>query len=350
MESFEKTKQSKDYSISCARLIAMVFIVACHMMQRDDFALDIKGAHIGLAVWFNVGVQMFLFISGYLYGKKNRIDIVEFYKKSFPKLLIDYYVFIFVMLVVIHYSPLVDVDYNVVIGALTFSGTIPGLEHLWFIPTILFCYLLAPVFSEIFNAIDKKSDVRFWIESILLLVLIHIIIRRLFGSFNAAWINCFVLGMIYSRLERKPDANKRIFSCVVSLFCLLIVPLQFRIDYWPHDQLPSFFANRYEYIRCYGHVFLGILVIILIRFIYNQINHKSLNHMVLEWSDKYSYDVYIVHHVFVQSAFGCVEFISNRWIALPLAITLTILSSILLYYVSGFIRSKSIEMYRKLPN
>ena len=81
----EKTIQEKDYSISCARLIAMVFIVACHMMQMDGFSSDIKGAHIEWAFWFNVGVQMFLFISGYLYGKKDRIDIVEFYKKNFPK-------------------------------------------------------------------------------------------------------------------------------------------------------------------------------------------------------------------------------------------------------------------------
>lgn len=72
--------------------------------------------------------------------------------------------------------------------------------------------------------------------------------------------------------------------------------------------------------------------------------------MILNWSDKYSYDVYLVHHIFVQSAFGCVEFISNRWIALPLAIVLTILFSMLLYTVSSFVRNKSVELYRKLPN
>lgn len=74
---------NKDYSISCARFIAMCFIVACHMMQRDGFASNINGAHIEWAFWFNVGVQMFLFISGVLYGLKDKIDIVLFYKKSF---------------------------------------------------------------------------------------------------------------------------------------------------------------------------------------------------------------------------------------------------------------------------
>ncbi len=56
MESFNQTKfvEGKDYTISFVRLIAMIFIVACHMMQRDDFASDINGAHISWAFWFNI--------------------------------------------------------------------------------------------------------------------------------------------------------------------------------------------------------------------------------------------------------------------------------------------------------
>ena len=330
---------NKDYSISCARFIAMIFIVACHMMQRDGFASDIYGAHIEWAYWFNVGVQMFLFISGYLYGRKKKIDTVVFYKKSFPKLLIDYYVFIVIVLVAIHFSSLWDTDLSGVIGLFTFSGTIPGLGHLWFIPVILFCYLLVPVFSEIIGAIDKRSDMRFWIESILLILLIHVVVKRLFPTFNPAWVNCFVIGMIYSRLEQRSVVNKRVFAGGVIGFCLLIIPLQFRLDYWPHDEFPWFIESRYGYFQNYGHVFLGILIVLIIRFIYNRISHSpSSTHFILRWSDKYSYDVYLAHHVFVQSAFGCVEFISNRWIALPLAVVLSLLSAILLYHISRFIR------------
>ena len=217
----KETKKNKDYSISCARFIAMVFIVACHMMQKDDFASDIYGAHIGWAFWFNVGVQMFLFISGYLYGKKNRIDTVEFYKKSFPKLLIDYYVFVFIILIAIHFSPLWDTDSNGIIGLLTFSSTIPGLGHLWFVPTILFCYLLSPILSEILNAIDKRSNIRFWAEAILLLLVIRVVIKRFFGYFNPAWINCFVIGMIFSRIEQKSMKSKRVFACLTAVLSML---------------------------------------------------------------------------------------------------------------------------------
>ncbi|MBR3301810.1 MAG: acyltransferase [Firmicutes bacterium] len=345
----EKTIQEKDYSISCARLIAMVFIVACHMMQMDGFSSDIKGAHIEWAFWFNVGVQMFLFISGYLYGKKDRIDIVEFYKKNFPKLLVDYYIFIAMMLVVIHFSPAIDVNEDQVIGLLTFSGTVSGLGHLWFIPTILFCYLLTPAFSAIINEINKRSSIRFWIEALLLLYVIHKIVHMHFKSFDSAWINCFVIGMIYNKIEQRKK-SRILFIWIVVVLCMVMIPVQFRLDYWPHGELPRFFSIRYWYFKNYGHVFLGILIVLIIRCLYKKNKGNAKKHPVLDWCDKYSYDVYLVHHVFVQSAFACVIYISNRQIALPLAVLLTVCFAMLLYHVSKWIRTLCIAVFRRLPN
>lgn len=44
-----------------------------------------------LAWWFNVGVQIFLCVSGFLYGQKEIGDIVDFYKKRIKKILVPYY-------------------------------------------------------------------------------------------------------------------------------------------------------------------------------------------------------------------------------------------------------------------
>ena len=242
-----------------------------------------------------------------------------------------------------------SIDKNGIVSLLTFSGTISGIEHLWFIPTILFCYLLAPILSEILNAIDKRSDLRFGVEVILLLLIVHEVIKRFFGAFTPAWINCFVIGMIYSKLKDR-GIVRRVFDIVVTVLCLIIIPIQFRIDYWPHGDLPIVLSSRYGHFVQYGHVFLGIAFVIIIRFAYNKLGKKQSNFFVLNWSDKYSYDVYLVHHIFVQSAFGVVEFISNRYIALPLAILLTIVSSILLCMFSNLIRNVFNAGYRRIPN
>lgn len=335
--SIESSQCNRDYSISGVRLISMCFIVVCHLMQRDCFASDVFGGHIEWAFWFNVGVQMFLFISGFLYGKKDRIAAIVFYKKSFPKLLIDYYIFIIPMLLLMIWSPLMSIDKYDIWSLLTLSGTVPGLEHLWFVPTILFCYLLVPVFSEIINAVDKHGNVVFIVESVLLMLIVHIVVSCFFSFFTPAWITCFVLGMIYSRIEVR-DAVRTIFLILSIVVCLFIIPVQFRLDYWPHEKLPEVLASRYDSFVQYGHVFLGVVLVVLIRAIYIRINQKSHKHWLLNWSDKYSYDVYLVHHVFIQSTFGCVEFISNRWIAIPMAFVLTIITSMLLHAVSAFIK------------
>jgi membrane-bound acyltransferase YfiQ involved in biofilm formation len=129
-----------------------------------------------------------------------------------------------------------------------------------------------------------------------------------------------------------------------------MIPIRFRIDYWPHGDLPGFFASRYTYFTQYAHVFLGIALVILCRFFYNRFCAKQRNFFVLNWSDKYSYDVYLVHHVFVNSAFACAGFIADLRIALPLAVMLTIAASILLNKVSGIVRDGCIAAYGKLPN
>ena len=280
---------------------------------------------------------MFLFVSGLLYGRKDKIDVVEFYKKSFPKLLVDYYVFIIVMLMVIHWSPLMHTDRDGVIGLLTFSKTIPGFGHLWFIPTILFCYLMVPVFSEIVKAIDAHRDVRFFGETVILICVTHFLIKYFFGYFKPAWINCFVIGMIYSRTMSR-ELLRKVFNILVVISCLVITPIRFRMDYLPHGELPKFLASRYSHFVQYGHVFLGIALVLFIRYIYNCLFKKDREHYVLNWSDKYSYDVYLTHHIFVQSAVGCVEFISNRFIAIPLAIAFTIVASVILYAISSYAR------------
>ena len=131
---------------------------------------------------------------------------------------------------------------------------------------------------------------------------------------------------------------------------MVMIPVQFRLDYWPHGELPRFFSIRYWYFKNYGHVFLGILIVLIIRCLYKKNKGNAKKHPVLDWCDKYSYDVYLVHHVFVQSAFACVIYISNRQIALPLAVLLTVCFAMLLYHVSKWIRTLCIAVFRRLPN
>ena len=72
-----QTIRDKNPNIGFARFIAMCFIIVCHILQYFGYEL---------AWWLNVGVQMFLFISGFLYGNKNIDDPIIFIRLNFKKI------------------------------------------------------------------------------------------------------------------------------------------------------------------------------------------------------------------------------------------------------------------------
>ncbi len=324
----------QDYSISFVRFFAMVFIVACHMMQRDHVVSIVNGYTIEWAYWFNVGVQMFLFISGYLYGRKEKVETADHYKRGFTKILIEYYLFVAIVSLVNYIFPRLNIDQTMYWNFFILKSNVPGLGHLWFVPTILFCYLLIPVFLPVIDAFNRNSDSTFLIRCLLLAVVVHIVIRNFFQSFSAAYVNCFLFGIVYSYLERRGQRSKTIVQFVFIVLCIGILLLRIKNEYMPHEELTGFLGRNYSIIKQYGHVFLGITLFIILRLAYTKVFIKHEKHSILDWSDRYSYDVYLTHHIFVQSAFGVVEFITNRWIALPLAIGFTCLASMGLHWIS----------------
>lgn len=60
--------------MSIAKVIAMFMIVGCHLSEW--FGVNI------VAMILNVGVEIFLFVSGYLYADKNIGGVKKFYKKE----------------------------------------------------------------------------------------------------------------------------------------------------------------------------------------------------------------------------------------------------------------------------
>lgn len=79
--------QRESNAISVLRVLAMSSVVACHILQ----GLDNPWAWI-----LNVGVQVFLVMSGYLYGHKQIGDWKQWFVKRFQKLYIPYVLFVIV--------------------------------------------------------------------------------------------------------------------------------------------------------------------------------------------------------------------------------------------------------------
>lgn len=176
---------------------------------------------------------------------------------------------------------------------MSLSGTIPGMGHLWYIPTILFCYLLTPFIGEALYRLRGKLA-----RQIILLLLLHTIIELYIPHFRAAWIVCYFIGYILG-LDQFEGGNpsRSIKERVIVIFCLGINICIVWIDYIMKLQFAGNVLAIYERVYDYGHVLLGISLFLGLRILYRRkLSRLSNLYKLIHWSNQYSYLIYLTHH------------------------------------------------------
>lgn len=207
-------KKEYFYNISLLRMLAMLSIVVCHILQYYG--------HI-LAWWFNVGVDVFFVISGYLYGLRNYefanakecfSFAKEFYRKEFLKLIIPYYL---MLIVVIPLYVLFKVNSLAQLAELIVfqNSGVNGFGHLWFFHYIFVCYFLTPFWYFI---PEKK-----WKTSMLMILLS--VFFCLAGG-GGVWYACYLFGILVARLDKNSEIQNVLgilsvfIGIVLSIFCI----------------------------------------------------------------------------------------------------------------------------------
>lgn len=318
--------------ISVARFCAMCMIIMCHIVQRDNISLAFLGHKIYYYHWLNVGVQCFLFISGYLYGNKRTVNILNHYKKCFSKILVDYYLYIIPLIFIIVATNVWswEVTREDIFKLITFSGHTQGFGHLWFIKNILFCYLMTPILLELISSLNNK-----WFEFkiVAIGILFHVLIIFLFPGFKPACFVCFWLGMAWSQAKIRNRGGWQ--QSAISLFVLLLIVEVIMFFFNINVNCRSVFIG----VDNYCHNMLGISIVMLICSVCNQDNLQiQFVKRILKWSDKYSYDVYLVHFVFFWSPLDVLRRIDNRLLAIVVALLLTFITASLIHSLSYKIR------------
>ena len=69
--------EQQSMAISAVRTFAILLIFSCHILQ---------GMNNLLAWWLNVGVQLFLFMSGFLLGQETHTDWKDWFVKESKKI------------------------------------------------------------------------------------------------------------------------------------------------------------------------------------------------------------------------------------------------------------------------
>lgn len=326
----------KDESISFIRFIAMLMIVTCHIMQYLNNEL---------AWWFNVGVQIFFIISGFLYGQKEIYNWHDWIKKRFKKILSTYYIYIIIISVVylIFARELFSIKQTLknILCVQHFIGGIVGLEHLWFISFIMVCYLITPILQSLYeNILKDKSEIRFWSVFLLIIALIQFISIIGVININIPNLLCYIIGYFISRryfnLNYKDKNDKLKISYITIIFTLLAIVTNAIVIYIRYIkkvegmELGNLFFD-------YSHMLLGVSIFFVIYWICKNINLQQSK--LLNFSDKYSFEVYIVHQFYILGRFSMMGLTPILLINILLIAFMIIISAFTLKYLTniGFI-------------
>lgn len=329
--------KNKDYSISLVRMVATIFVVACHFMSAPQIKMG------ALALWFYVGVQMFLFLSGYLYGNK-KIETVSFYKKNAQKILVDYYVYLFILFAVILITGIRQIEASNMIRLLSLTGQMEGVLHLWYVPYILFCYCITPIFSAVTEEMSKKTPKVLLLQCILLAVFLQFAGDYFVRSFRGVRIYCYVLGLLMAKVENR---NKQTFGFMVKLMyvsCVVLNGSQILVDSILKYSFESeLFARLYQHWCNHAHITLGITLVILIRNAYRRWEISTPSRggaflALLNFSDKYSYDVYLVHQFYILGAGALLRSFKSNFIGVCIVSIVIVLSAVALNYIAQLVR------------
>ena len=323
----------KDYSISFTRMVAFLFIIACHLLQHFFQS--------NLAWVFNVGVQMFLVISGYLYGGRERFlsitgEPIGFLKKCTSKIMKKYLSYLIVLMALLTITQSGGNSFLEFLQWLIFREPIHGYGHNWYIPYILMCYFLTPIILLYLWSKDDHSFRRL----ILLILSIELIFDCFIYYFNPAWVNCYIIGLYLGKNEfiKKYDRKTVWIKSTIVLSALVVNAVRFIVKL-KGIEFQGSYDLIYQRLTNYSHLLLGCGVFIICTWFYKALTNlkisattRSKTRNFLNQSDKYSFDIFLVHPFFISGALAITQWIVNKYVASFIAILASIITAILFHY------------------
>lgn len=302
-----------NWNISAVRMFAMCCIVVCHIFQfyKND-----------LMSWFNLGVEVFFVISGYLYGDRQINHPGKFIYKNWLKILLPCELFLVVAVLCYYMVGYGFKSWYDGVACFTLIKNPLGLGHLWFVNQILICYALIPLLAYIRDKISRRGKCKY-IFVVFFIMLGCVGMSRVSNTFVR--FNCLVVFMAgyYFR-----DFNKRFGDNVPYLeyFIVFLGSCAFLLSAFV--SVPTFLDI---YLR--GLIGIGFFVAILK---FGRFGASS----ILKTADKYSYSIYLVHHIFI---LGPLSLLSNNImegfavIKICVALVVILSASVMFNYFSSLV-------------
>lgn len=325
--------KKRDTSIAICRVLATFMIVICHLGSAYN--------NSAVGQFFQSGVQLFILISGLLYGNKEIDNFKTWWINRWKRICIPCYIFsviIFSICLFIEKSCSVVGLFEIFLNVEGFHHIItfvsnpwvgPGVSHFWFITIILMCYMIVTLMKkfeldEFFHRNDK----------LIISVLFFLSILTGLCGIRLDFFVIFLLGYASSKQKNNFISKRRLIASV-GLFIFAII------------------LRVLGKIYCDSHGDNNLYLYVLIPTAYNMIAFslycwiRKANEMlgqnvffggrVLFWFDALSFYIFITHYMLIDGPISLAHITDITILNITFIIVGTLISSLLLSRLSRLI-------------
>ena len=195
-------------NVSLLRVVATICIFFCHLVFEVF-------KPIGEPYWFfplHFGVQIFMFISGYLYGKKDIKSYKTHVKSRFTVLLVPYYIYIFIL-----FTSFAIYDYNLInlptflqaiLCANLLGHDVIFINHFWYLFYALVSYLFIPWLIALRNHLQNKITLSKAKVNLIKIFILSLVVLEFFGAMfteGQVTFTCLLIGFYFGAKGKKAE-------------------------------------------------------------------------------------------------------------------------------------------------
>lgn len=306
----------------------MIFILLCHFTQQSSNSyLNMLGQ------FFNIGVSMFIILSGFLFGTKRgqSCNMMQWMKRRILRIYIPYELFV-ILLLIIHLIFRKNVwKWDWLWLILGMQGSIVGVqgaEQTWFITSILLCYLATPMLDVFCN--KNKSTILIISGLLILTPAILALIPAAFVYVIYAPICWYGLAYFVGDYFHKIQTSTKGACYALLIMCVALLSrliARVMID-------GTLFYNRI--VTEYTHVIAAFALFYIVAFI----AERTLCKYDMSKLSAISFEVYLYHYMFCVGPIRLFS-VSENWVINCCIVTLITLGiSILMKIVGSGIERK----------
>lgn len=303
--------KTKDVSIQLIRILSMFSIILCHLVQELNNPTLAQTGQL-----FNVGVYIFLFLSGWLYGNKEINDICNWILGRVKRVLVPMWIFMIFLFFIYSFQGTMNLWYIPIFLTNTqyWFGKIRGGAHLWFISVIFLCYLMIPLLQKVKNKLEV-------IIPVMVLTGYALCYLSRTEGMIILYISVFIIGYVYK--------NKNVELSWKLAVSLIILALVIRLG----SKVLLDGTVLYDCLLVYlTHTALTVGVFVLGRKFLIFKSGKIVN-----WFDDISYFVYITHYMFMVGPLRTMRLTENLFVNVVITLTVSFVTAAILRMIYRFV-------------